>query len=413
MAAECGGKAVVSSRALGATAKVHDRRSGRPVAAILVFIATFASAVGATAMQPTAAAGAPRPVVYFTFDDGPDATVTGRILDILDRHNARATFFVTGSRVPAYPAVTRRIVTDGHAIANHSWSHPVLTSLSDGAVRSQFQSTNDVVARMTGVRPTCYRPPYGAVDARIHRLAVESGLPNAHWTAAGNHYGLWDIDTQDWRRSYSRTRYELSKVSDGDVVLMHSLAPFSAQVFGEWMAANAHRFEFRALAGCGGTPSEPPVTVEPAIPADPARWYRYQVARLYVAYFDRAPDDGGARYWNTLFARGALSLDEISDAFADSTEFAGRYQQVDNRRFVALVYENILDRQPDPRGWDYWTALLNRGRLTRGEMMVQFSESTEFVRLAAPVATAEAWNGDPASSYRRGIELNVWPGPND
>jgi len=364
-------------------------------------------------VRPTAAAAAPKPVVYFTFDDGPDSSVTGRILDILDRHNARATFFVAGSRVSSYPAVTRRIVDEGHAIANHSWSHPELTSLSDAAVRSQFELTNDVVARITGARPTCYRPPYGAVNARVHNIAVQSGLPNSEWTAAGSHYGLWDVDTQDWRLGSSRTRYELSKVSAGDVVLMHSLQPFSAQMFGEWMAANASRFEFRALPGCGGTLAEPPAPIEPPAPADPARWYRYQVARLYVAYFDRAPDDKGARYWNSVYARGDLSLAEISDAFAGSTEFVNRYQLVDNRRFVALVYQNVLDRQPDPKGRDYWTALLNRGQLTRGEVMVEFSESSEFVRIAAPVVTAEAWNGDPVSSYRRGIGLSVWPGPND
>ena len=370
--------------------------------AVLVLVS-----LGFTAMTPTAVAAAPKPVVYFTFDDGPDASVTGRVLDILDRHDAKATFFVTGSRVGSYPAVSRRIVDDGHAIANHSWSHPVLTGLSDSAVLSQFASTTDVITRVTGVRPFCYRPPYGAVDARVHRLAVQSGLPNTEWTAAGNHYGLWDVDTQDWRRGYSRTWYELSKVSDGDVVLMHSIAPFSAQVFGDWMAANGHRFEFRTLPGCGGA------TVEPAMPADPAQWYRYQVARLYVAYFHHAPDHNGARYWNTAYAQGRLSLVEIADAFAESTEFANRYRQVDNRRFVRLVYENVLGRQPDQRGWDYWTALLDSAQLTRGELMVSFSESTEFVRIAAPVATAEAWNGDPASSYRRGIELNVWPGPND
>ncbi len=389
MAAECGGLAVVSSRVLGATAKVFSRRVRRTVVAIVMIVAGVGSALGSAMVAPTAAAAAPKPVVYFTFDDGPDASVTGRVLDILARHNARATFFVTGSRVPTYPAVTGRIVDEGHAIANHSWSHPVLTGLSDAGVRFQFDSTNEVITRTTGVRPTCYRPPYGAVDARVHRLAVEAGLPNAEWTAAGSHYGLWDVDTQDWRLSYSRTRYELSKVGPGDVVLMHSLKPFSAQVFDEWMTANAGRFEFRALPGCGGAPVEPPV------PVDPARWYRYQVARLYVAYFDRAPDDAGARYWNTLYARGSLSLDRISDAFADSTEFANRYRLVDDRGFVRLVYENVLGRRPDARGWDYWTAALDEGRLTRGELMVQFSESTEFVRIAAPVVTAEAWNGDP------------------
>lgn len=413
MAAECGGTAVVSSPVFGATAKVRFQRPRR-LAAVLLALAAVSSVVSVVSVvvNPPPVAADPKPVVYFTFDDGPDASVTGQVLDILDRHGAQATFFVAGSRVSAYPAVARRIVDDGHAIANHSWSHPVLTSLSDGAVSSQFRSTNNVVAQVTGARMTCYRPPYGAVNARVHNLAVAAGLPNAEWTAAGSHYGLWDIDTQDWRLGYSRTRFELSKVSAGDVVLMHSLKPFSAYMFAEWMAANAHRFEFRALPGCGGG------VVEPPLPADPARWYRYQVARLYAAYFTRPPDHTGSLYWNTLYARGRLSLADISNAFADSTEFSNRYRADDggpvgNRRFVRLVYENVLGRQPDPGGWDYWTAALDRGLLSRGEMMVEFSESTEFVRIAAPMVTASAWTGDPATSYRRGIELNVWPGPGD
>ena len=151
------------------------------------------------------------------------------------------------------------------------------------------------------------------------------------------------------------------------------------------MVANAQRFEFRALPGCGGSP------VEPNGPADPARWYRYQVARLYTAYFDRSPDDAGARYWNTIYARGGLSLAGISDAFAGSAEFANRYQVVDNRRFVRLVYNNVMGREPDAKGWGYWANQLNRGSLTRGELMIQFSESTEFrSRTAAEVAVCLA-----------------------
>ncbi len=368
-------------------------------------LAALLGSMVSTIADPAPAAAASKPVVYFTFDDGPDASVTGRVLDTLARHNAQATFFVTGSRVANHPGVARRIIDDGHAIANHTWTHPVLTRLSDASILAEFHSTSDVIATVTGVRVSCYRPPYGAVDARVHNLAVQSGLPNAEWPVRGSHWGLWDVDTLDWRLGYSRTWYELSKVSAGDVVLMHSLAPFSAQVFAEWMAANAHRFEFRALPGCGGG------IVEPPVPADPAQWYRYQVARLYVAYFNRAPDYGGARYWNTVYARRGLTLAGISDAFAEGAEFANRYRDVDNRRFVALVYENVLGRQPDPHGWDYWTDRLNRGHLSRGALMVQFSESTEFIRLAAPIVTAEAWSGEAASSYRRGIELEVWPGP--
>jgi peptidoglycan/xylan/chitin deacetylase (PgdA/CDA1 family) len=383
------------------------RRTG---ATTLLLMVTIVAAIpfgtlGPAGAVPSEASVAAKPVVHFTFDDGPDSRITGRILDILARYDARATFFVAGSRVPAYPAVARRIVDEGHAIANHSYSHPVLTSLSSAGVLAQFTDTNAVISQVTGIRPSCYRPPYGAVNARVHDLAVQAGLPNAEWTTgSGSHYGLWDIDTLDWQQNYSRTWYELSKVSAGDVVLMHSLRSFSADVFGQWMAANAHRFDFQPLPGCGAR-------TEPPLPSDPARWYRYQVARLYLAYFDRRPDEDGARYWNTLYARGRLTLVEISDYFARSAEFDRRYDLLTDGQFVRLVYRNVLNRDPDPEGGRYWTELLTSGRLTRGELMVQFSESAEFVRLAAPEITGPAWDGDPASSYERGIEMDVLPGP--
>jgi len=137
------------------------------------------------------------------------------------------------------------------------------------------------------------------------------------------------------------------------------------------------------------------------------------VARLYSAYFDRAPDYAGARYWNTLYGQGTLTLTQISDFFALSAEFRSRYNSLTNRQFVALLYRQALKRQPDAAGADYWTGQLDTRRLTRGELVVQFSESIEFVRLAAPQVTGPAWNGDVADSYRRGIEMNVLPGPND
>ncbi|MDH3295085.1 MAG: polysaccharide deacetylase family protein, partial [Acidimicrobiia bacterium] len=357
--------------------KVERQRTGatftRLTLRVLVGLIVAASTLTLGPGSTSATANLERPVVYFTFDDGPDATVTGRILDVLARYDARATFFIVGSRLGAYPTVARRIVDEGHAMANHSHTHPVLTSLSDASIRYQFRTASDAIRAVTGVTPSCYRPPYGAVNERVHRLAVESGLPNADWTAgssSGNaaHYGLWDVDTLDWRLSYSTTWSQLSKVSAGDVVLMHSLRSFSADVFARWMADNAHRFRFEALPGCGGR-------TEPPLPADPAYWYRYQVARLYVAYFRRPPEYEGAKYWNTLYGSGRLGLVEMSDLFARSTEFANRYQSLNQREFVALVYRNVLGREPDQRGWDYWTALMNRGVLTRGELMVLFSES--------------------------------------
>lgn len=409
---------VVPSRWSGATVLFAASKPFRILVAAAVVVLGIVGSVPAVAAQdqPVSAiggqaglaqAGQTRPVVYFTFDDGPDGVVTGRILDTLDQYGARATFFVTGSRINGYASVVRRIVDEGHAIANHSYNHPQLTSLSDAGVLSQFTNTNSAIRQATGVQPSCYRPPYGAVNARVHALAVQAGLPNAQWTTGnGNHYGLWDIDTVDWRLQYSRTWYELSKVSAGDVVLMHSLKSFSADIFAQWMAANAHRFDFQPLPGCGAG-------AEPPTPADPAYWYRYQVARLYSAYFDRPPDYNGAKYWNTLYAHGRLNLVEISDNFALSAEFARRHADLTNRDFVEVIYRHVLKRPPDGSGLDYWTDLLDRGRISRGELMVQFSESSEFVRLAAPQVTGPAWTGEAQSSYQRGIDLNVLPGPDD
>ncbi len=239
--------------------KVGNRATLATVTVVLLL-----SIVAAVVPAPTAAAPG-KPVVYFTFDDGPDSFVTLRVLNTLNLYGAKATFFVVGTRVNSYPSVARRIVAGGHAIANHSYTHPTLTALTDASVLSQFTRTSAAITNATGVVPSCYRPPYGAVNARVHSLAVEAGLPNAGWTAgySNSHWGLWDIDTRDWELDLNRTWYELSKVSAGDVVLMHTLKSFSADIFAQWMAQNAYRFDFQPLPGCRAGTQPPTPTPEP------------------------------------------------------------------------------------------------------------------------------------------------------
>jgi hypothetical protein len=100
------------------------------------------------------------------------------------------------------------------------------------------------------------------------------------------------------------------------------------------------------------------------------------VARLYFAYLLRIPDYGGLQYWIGQF-RGGMSLSAISQAFANSPEFNARYGALTNAGFVALVYQNVLGRAPDAGGLAYWVNQLNAG-MTRGDMMVAFSESPEY-----------------------------------
>jgi hypothetical protein len=101
------------------------------------------------------------------------------------------------------------------------------------------------------------------------------------------------------------------------------------------------------------------------------------VTRLYFAYFLRVPDYSGLQYWIGQF-RGGASLETISNAFATSPEFGQRYGALDNAQFVTRVYNNVLGRAPDAAGLSHWVGQLASG-MTRGQMMVQFSESPEYL----------------------------------
>ncbi len=103
------------------------------------------------------------------------------------------------------------------------------------------------------------------------------------------------------------------------------------------------------------------------------------LVRLYTAYFRRIPDYSGLMYWfNTMYpsSGGGAGLADVSQAFAQSAEFVGTYGALDNAGFVALVYQNVLGRDAEPAGFAYWLDMLNRG-MTRGQMMIGFSESIE------------------------------------
>lgn len=106
------------------------------------------------------------------------------------------------------------------------------------------------------------------------------------------------------------------------------------------------------------------------------------IVRLYFAYFLRIPDYGGLQYWINQYMNG-MSLGSISDGFAASLEFQQRYGNLTTEEFVTLIYQNVLGRNPDPGGYTYWVGQLNSGAMTRGQLMLGFSESTEYKGLTA------------------------------
>ncbi len=105
---------------------------------------------------------------------------------------------------------------------------------------------------------------------------------------------------------------------------------------------------------------------------------RRGVARLYKAYFLRHPDIGGFDFWTQRLASGQSNLDHVSQSFVASPEFQATYGSKTDAEFVALVYQNVLDRAPDAAGYAFWTAQMSAG-MTRGQVMTRFSESAEYV----------------------------------
>ncbi|MES2572243.1 MAG: polysaccharide deacetylase family protein [Verrucomicrobiota bacterium] len=154
--------------------------------------------------------------VAMTFDDGPHAENTPRLLDMLKKRNAKATFFVVGECAAQYPAIMKRIVAEGHEIGNHSWSHPLLSKMGEGAVSEQLQRTHDAILGSTGVTTKLMRPPYGGFTANQRLWA------NKKW---GYKTILWDVDPLDWKvRSASHVEGEIvRRTVHGSIVLSHDI----------------------------------------------------------------------------------------------------------------------------------------------------------------------------------------------
>lgn len=112
--------------------------------------------------------------IALTFDDAPDANFTPQVLDALKQKGVKATFFVVGNRVEAYPNIVKRMVQEGHILGNHSYNHANLPKLKDSEFRDQILKTDKLIEKFTGFSPNIVRPPYGNVsEGQIQWLATQ------------------------------------------------------------------------------------------------------------------------------------------------------------------------------------------------------------------------------------------------
>ncbi|MCL2107023.1 MAG: polysaccharide deacetylase family protein, partial [Oscillospiraceae bacterium] len=155
-----------------------------------------------------------KPMVALSFDDGP-SEVTLRLLRLLNEYNGRATFFTLGTLAETHGDTLRMIVEQGSELGGHSWDHKDLTKLTEDQIRAQLQRTNDAIYEHTGIVPAFYRPPFGAVNAKLRSVSKEMGQAMIHWS----------VDTLDWKtRDAGRTEQAVfSALRDGSIVLCHDL----------------------------------------------------------------------------------------------------------------------------------------------------------------------------------------------
>ena len=189
-----------------------------------------------------------RRVVALTFDDGPIPGKTEPVLDLLRDSKVPATFFVLGENAERHPGILERMVTEGHEIGNHTYSHPDLTKLPTAKVRKEISRCQSIVQEAVGYRPRFFRPPYGAANLTVLSILSSQSLSSA----------FWSVDPQDWKGgSGEEIVNEVSKhLENGSIILLHERSPNTYQSVPKLIQVIREKgFQFVTLGQMFGLPN--------------------------------------------------------------------------------------------------------------------------------------------------------------
>jgi peptidoglycan/xylan/chitin deacetylase (PgdA/CDA1 family) len=151
--------------------------------------------------------------IALTYDDGPNDPHTLRLLDVLAKHGARATFFLIGRYVQQRPDIARDIAKAGHTIGNHTFTHPLLTFKSDAEIRRELNHCNAALREALDREANLFRPPFGGRRPTVLRIARELGLEPV----------MWNVTGYDWNAPPAATieKKITKQIGGGDVILLH------------------------------------------------------------------------------------------------------------------------------------------------------------------------------------------------
>jgi len=165
-----------------------------------------------------------KPIIYLTFDEGYEAGYTAGILDCLKKHNVNAIFFITGPYLNKHEDLVRRMVEEGHAVGNHTVSHPSLPTLSDEKIKEEVAGLDRVFYEKFKKHMVFLRPPRGEYSERSLKITSEMGYINVFWSFA---YKDWDRNSQKgWEYAYNNV---MSNLHNGAILLLHAVSSDNAQ----------------------------------------------------------------------------------------------------------------------------------------------------------------------------------------
>ena len=153
-----------------------------------------------------------------TFDDGPDPDRTPTMLRFLKEHSIKGTFFIIGEKAKAYPELVKQMVDEGHTVANHTYSHPLIWGfMNQEGLEHQIDQTKAIIQKITGNEPLFFRPPFGVVNPSVVKVIEKLGL----------HLIGWDIRSRDGGPIKSDAIYKFVKprIGKGSIALFHDTNP--------------------------------------------------------------------------------------------------------------------------------------------------------------------------------------------
>jgi peptidoglycan-N-acetylmuramic acid deacetylase len=182
--------------------------------------------------------------LYLTFDNGYENGFTPKILDVLKEKKVPAIFFVTGHYIKDQPELLKRMVSEGHLIGNHSWSHPDMSQLTQQQIKDELDKVKHEVTKVTGQQDMAYlRPPRGIFNSRTLTVSRDLGYTSVFWSVA---YKDWDTKKQKGA-DYAHQQV-MAQLHPGAVILLHSVSKDNTDALARIIDdARAQGYEFKSL----------------------------------------------------------------------------------------------------------------------------------------------------------------------